>query len=302
MLERPFTTPVVLLIFNRPETTAQVFAAIRAVRPATLLVVADGPRPDRAGEAERCAVARAIVEQVDWPCEVLRNYADINLGCRRRVSSGLDWVFAQVPEAIILEDDCVPHPTFFRFCTELLDLYREDERIMHISGDNFQEGVNTGRESYYFSRYAHVWGWATWRRAWRHYDVDMRQWADFRARRLLANVLEDTAEVRYWDVKLESVARGQLDTWDVQWMFACWAHGGLSVLPHQNLVTNIGFGHGATHTRFKSRLAARPLRAMEFPLRHPNFVVRNRQADAYTGRWQFTSNPLTKLLSRLKLA
>jgi hypothetical protein len=165
MADFQLTTPVAFLIFNRPDTTAKVFEAIRQAKPPKLLVVADGPRPDRPDDIEKCKAARGVVEQVDWDCEVLRNYSDVNLGCKKRVSSGLDWVFNTVEEEIILEDDCLPHPTFFRFCEELLDYYRHDERIMVISGDNFQFGRNCTEYSYYFSRYNHCWGWSTWRRS-----------------------------------------------------------------------------------------------------------------------------------------
>lgn len=299
MLECPLTTPVALLIFNRPETTAQVFAAIRAARPTTLLVVADGPRPERAGEAERCAAARAVVEQVDWPCDVLRNYADVNLGCRRRVSSGLDWVFETVEEAIILEDDCVPHPTFFRFCAELLERYRDDERVMHISGDNFQTAPLRSAYSYYFSRYPHVWGWASWRRAWQHYDVDLKLWPELRAGGWLLDWLGEADSARYWSRTMESCYRRLIDTWDFQWTLACWAQSGLSILPAVNLVSNVGFNTEATHTRFGSRLANLPTQPLEFPLRHPPFILRDSRADAFTEREQFApSNRWRRILKR----
>ena len=169
-----FRTPVAMLIFNRPETTARVFERVREARPPKLLVVADGPRADRPGEAGRCREARAVVEAVDWPCELMTDYSEANLGCGERISSGLDWVFDSVEEAIVLEDDCLPHPSFFRFCEELLKRYRAEERVMHVSGDNFQSAGRAGgavgrllrlagrswSPSYYFSRYAHVWGWA----------------------------------------------------------------------------------------------------------------------------------------------
>src|SRR6185369_14461868 len=170
MADWALTTPVAFIIFNRPDTTEKVFAEIARARPPKLLVIADGPRAGRAGEADRCAATRAIIDRVDWDCKVLTNYSDVNLGCKNRVASGIDWVFEQVPEAIILEDDCLPDPTFFRFCEELLIRYREDERISQICGANFQFGRKRSNDSYYFSRYNHIWGWASWRRAWQHYD------------------------------------------------------------------------------------------------------------------------------------
>src|SRR5215831_13781675 len=163
--------PVALFVFNRPKLTATVYERIRAARPRRLLVVADGPRPFRPEDRQLCRATRQIVSAPDWACELLTNFADENLGCGRRMSSGLDWVFQQCSEAIILEDDCVPCESFFSFCSEMLNRYREDARIMHVSGNNFQDGRTRGRGSYFFSRYTLSWGWATWRRAWSHYDV-----------------------------------------------------------------------------------------------------------------------------------
>ena len=278
----PLETPVALLIFNRPELTTRVFQVVREARPRQLLVVADGPRLDRPGEEERCLAARAAVSQVDWDCEVLWNCADHNLSCRRRVSSGLNWVFEQVENAVVLEDDCVPHPTFFPFCQDLLVRYRDDTRVMGISGDNFlSEGAHSPY-SYYFSRYTHVWGWATWRRAWKHYDVDMQLWPEIRAGDWLAAAFPGARERRFWTRILDRVWTRQVDTWDYQWSFACWQQGGLTILPRVNLVSNVGFGGDATHTLVRSPLAARPASPMTFPLCHPPFVMRNVEADAYT--------------------
>lgn len=161
MYDFQLKTPVAFLIFNRPDTTRRVFAEIAKARPPKLLVVADGPRADHPDDVEKCAAVRAIIDGIDWDCKVLTNYSDINLGCKRRVSSGLDWVFDTVEEAIILEDDCLPHPAFFRFCEEMLNKYRDDKRIAMISGDNFQFGRKRTEYSYYFSRYPHIWGWAS---------------------------------------------------------------------------------------------------------------------------------------------
>lgn len=275
-------TPVALFIFNRPEATVKVFAEVARAKPPRLLVVADGPRADRPGEADRCAAARAVVERVDWDCELLTNYSEVNLGCMRRVAGGLDWVFATVEEAVILEDDCVPHPTFFRYCDELLEKYRDDERVMLVSGDNFLLGAKQSRDSYYFSRYGLVWGWASWRRAWRHYDVDISLWPELRGTNWLLDVHGDKKAARYWAQVLDDVRAGRIDTWDYQWLFACWASGGLCVTPSVNLVSNVGFGAGATHTLNISPVADLPVVAMQFPLRHPPHLVRDWEADRMT--------------------
>jgi hypothetical protein len=232
-------TPVAFVIFNRPDTTLRVFETIRAARPATLLVVADGPRPDRPGEADRCAAARAVIDGVDWDCEVLTNFADTNLGCKRRISSGLDWVFSLVEEAIILEDDCVPHPDFFAFCTALLERYRDDERVMMISGTNSLLKLDIP-ESYLFSRYFSVWGWATWRRAWKNYDVDLKRWEKIGGQEQLKYLFPQRFVVEYLTRSYNAVQSGRIDTWDYQWGFCCLFNNGLSAVPRVNLISNIG--------------------------------------------------------------
>jgi hypothetical protein len=239
------------------------------------------------GELDKVAATRAIVNSVDWECEVLTNYSEVNLGCKRRVYSGIDWVFEQVAEAIILEDDCVPNPSFFRFCAELLERYRHDTRIMAISGDNFQFGRQRSPYSYYFSRYNHIWGWATWRRAWRFYDVEMEKWPEIRDQGWLSDYLGSRRRAAYWNEIFELVYRRKINTWDYQWMFACWLQSGLCILPSRNLVSNVGFGANATHTASHSRVAALPIDTMKFPLVHPSFVIRDPRADAQTDKLFF---------------
>ncbi|SRR5579883_3102355 len=275
-------TPVAFLIFNRPHLTQTVFNAIRQAQPPVLLVIADGPRVDRAGEAELCAQTRAIIQQVDWDCQVLTNFSETNLGCKKRVSSGLDWVFKTVEEAIVLEDDCLPHPTFFPFCEALLDHYRHDTRVMVISGNNFQFGRKRTPDSYYFSHYNHIWGWASWRRAWRYYDVKMSLWPTIRRGDWLHDFLRDDRAVHYWTEVFDAVSRNLIDTWDYQWMFACWTQHGLTVLPNVNLISNLGFGAGATHTTEVTQFSNLATEAMPFPLQHPTFVIRDTKADALT--------------------
>ena len=272
-------TSVVLIIFNRPETTKEVFDAIAEAKPRRLFIAADGPRfPEEAG---KCEQARAVVEKVDWDCEVLKNYSDINLGCKLRPASGMDWVFSQVEEAIILEDDCLPAPSFFAFCQALLEYYRDDKRIMVISGNNFQDGQKRGTYSYYFSKYSHIWGWATWRRAWRHFDADMKTWPEFRRAGLIRSVCRDPYEQEYWTGIFDSVFAGTDSIWDAQWLYTCWSQNGLCILPNSNLVSNIGCGPDATHTLSENVIPGIPTVDI-WKITHPIFVVEDHQADAYT--------------------
>jgi hypothetical protein len=273
--------PIIFLIFNRPAETFSVFERMREARPEQLLIVADGPRSNRPGEAALCRQTREVLERVDWPCEVLTNFAETNMGCGRRVASGLDWAFEQVEEAIILEDDCLPDPSFFRYCGELLERYRADERIMMISGNNFQNGASRTADSYYFSQLPHCWGWATWRRAWQHYDFAMRDWRRAPNLTLLQELADNSELERYWRQCLDGVTAGKIDTWDYQWMYCLWKQRGLAVAPNVNLVTNIGFGAAATHTVAVDDRYLVPTHAIKFPLRHPAIIEPHREADAF---------------------
>ncbi len=275
-------TPVALIIFNRPEVTERVFGEIARARPQKLFVIADGPRAEHTGETERCAATRTIIERVDWDCEVLKNYSDVNLGVGRRPATGIRWVFEEVEEAIILEDDCLPHPTFFRYCEELLEKYRDDERIMHISGDNWHFGQKPRPFSYFFSRYCYSCGWASWRRAFQYYDPEIKLWPTLRDTSWLLDILGDPRAVTFWERKFDLISTTGIENngWDWPWLFACWAHRGLSILPSTNLISNIGFGEDATHTKWTDDERANvPTVDMIFPLDHPPCMVWDRDAD-----------------------
>jgi hypothetical protein len=305
-------SPVLFLVFNRPETTQRVFEAIRAARPPRLYVAADGPRESRADEAQRCARVREIAVAVDWPCEVKTLFREQNLGCKRAVSSAIDWFFAQEAEGIILEDDCLPHPTFFPYCDELLERYRQVPSVMMISGDNFISSVWEPQEGYYFSRYTHIWGWASWRRAWKHYDVLLSDWGRGSASHPILRTLfpKSASSRKHWARIFNAVAAGAIDTWDYQWNYACWKQGGLVCIPRRNLISNIGFGAGATHTTSpESKMANLPFEALTFPLQHPSAIEPSSDADRWTSKHVFEIKSdfvrivrgLARRLSRLRL-
>lgn len=273
----PCHVPVALIVFNRPDLTARVFDAIRAARPSRLLLIADGPRND--AEAGACEEVRAIVQRVDWPCDVSKDFADRNLGCGRRPATGIDWVFSQVEEAILLEDDCLPAPSFFRFCAALLERYRDEPRVMHISGDDYLLGAKTRDTSYYFSNYTFSCGWATWRRAWRHYDYRMSSWPDFRKDGRLQRTFPDPVVRRFWEGKVQPLHEGKRDdAWDFQWNYAVWSQGGLSALPTRNLICNLGWRPDGTHTHAESRWSNLPREDIE-EIAHPMEITRDEEAD-----------------------
>ncbi len=298
---RQLTTPVAFIIFNRPDTTARVFEAIRQAKPPKLLVVADGPRENRPGEAEKCAATRAVIDQVDWGCEVLKNYSETNLGCKRRVSSGIDWVFQTVDEAIIVEDDCLPQPEFFSYCDELLERYRQDTRVMHIAGSNFGITGKNPQESYYFSRRTHIWGWATWRRAWQHYDVNMRLWPELKQQNRLIEIVGNKPEADKKTEIFDKVYGGAVDTWDYQWHFTCLWNGNFTIIPNTNMVENIGFHQDAsTHTTAPpGDFGDMKVEKLQFPLIHPQFFIREDEADTLYFNKMHNPTVITKIKKRI---
>lgn len=235
-------TPVALFAFNRPNYTKQVLSEIRKVRPTKLFLIVDGPRCDNVSDQVRVREVHQALTDIDWPCEVHHNYSRVNLGCKRRVATGLDWLFEQVDEAIILEDDCVPSTAFFSYCASMLQRYRADRRVFSISGSCFSP--HEGGTGHYFSRFALMWGWATWRDRWREYRVRP---SDFRSV-LLRTWGQRPVALAYWWKIFSDIERGKLDTWDYQWTLTVWRHRALVCRPSVNLVKNIGFGESATHT------------------------------------------------------
>lgn len=279
-LKEKLATPVAFFIFKRPDTTEKVFEAIRQAKPMKLLVVADGPREDRIGESQKCSAVRAIIDRIDWDCEVLKNYSDVNLGCKNRVSSGLDWVFNTVEEAIILEDDCLPNSSFFRFCQDLLERYRNDERIMMISGTNYAGEWKSSTQSYHFSYYGGIWGWASWRRAWKNYDVTMELWESQEIKNRIRDVLANEFHYKVREKQFEETFLGKIDTWDYQWSFSRLLQSGLSVVPSRNLVANIGFGEDSTHTSSTSSGVSEMLTYdFNFPIKYNKFTAVDRDYD-----------------------
>ncbi len=242
-------TPILFIIFNRPETTQQVFTSIRNAQPTQLYIAADGPRENVSGEKELCKQARHIVSQIDWKCEVKTLFQEKNLGCKIAVSSAIDWFFKNVEEGIILEDDCLPDSSFFLFCEKMLEKYRGDKNIMHISGTNFQFGEKIGPFSYYFSHCPHVWGWATWKRSWVHYSPSMFQLDAFISSNKAAVLFKNKKVAHFWNSLFQHVKKKDVDTWDVQWSYSVMNQAGISITPNINLVKNIGFGNNSTHTQ-----------------------------------------------------
>ncbi len=277
-------TAVLLAVFNRPDQTRRVFDAIRAARPKRLFVTADGPRPHVQGDAARCEETRRIATAVDWDCQVVTRFGATNLGVKQALSAGISWFFDQVEDGIILEDDCLPDATFFSFCAELLACYRDDEKIMQISGSNFlPAGTITPQNSYYCTAINDIWGWATWRRAWRHFDLDMPGYARFRSEGRIQSYFGDRAIAdwmqSYFDEAELYRDNERIGIWSSAWSYAMCREGGYTLAPSHNLVANIGIEGDATNSGASFRLYDQyPVRSIG-PLQHPPTLEVDHEAD-----------------------
>jgi hypothetical protein len=269
--------PVLFLVFNRPAETKQVFQAIREARPRRLYIAADGPRPNRSGELALCDEVRRIATAIDWECEVKTLFRSENIGCKYAVSSAIDWFFSHEEAGIILEDDTLPSKSFFAYCSELLVKFRDDTRVMKVSGFNVLSGQYDYPYDYFFSNFSFAWGWATWRRAWRLNDLELQHW----------NLVKNLKFDEFYPFNKErnlcfEQALGSLDTWDYQWDFTMASQGGLQIIPRVSLVQNIGFNEHATHTtRDESKRGQVMASDLEWPLRSfPNIILPNRDYEA----------------------
>ena len=262
-------TPVLFLIFNRPDTTKRVFDAIRKAKPPRLYIAGDGPRKEKTGEKEKVAMTRDIALQIDWPCEVYTLFRENNLGLRQAVGSAITWFFKHEEQGIILEDDCLPHEDFFSFCEVLLERYKHNTEVFSITGSNFQKGRKWGRHSYYFSRYPHIWGWATWRRAWQHFDSEFSFWPDFKKSAAWKKGFSNFLFRNYHENIFNQVYNREIKSWASIWRATIWYNKGIVATPNVNLISNIGFGADATHTlnenNDRAALPTFPLKEIKHP-------------------------------------
>lgn len=293
-----FSTPIALIIFNRVDTTRKVIDILRTIKPKFLYVIADGPRVDVPADVELCYLARSVIDEVDWPCQIFKRYLDVNLGCGHSPAQGLDWVFSQVDSCIILEDDCAPDVTFFSFCEEMLIRLRDDDRVMMVSGNNHLMGEYVCSDSYFYSINTQTHGWATWRRAWAKYDFYMNDWPTISSTNWLTNFLGSKKYADIWFKTFENAYREansnlKCSYWDFQWTFACWRNHALNVIPSCNLVTNLGYGDNATHpTPIDHPLANLPVKSIEFPLKHPIGMIQSYDADWILSKTVYGYRPI----------
>ncbi|MEM6690902.1 MAG: glycosyltransferase family 2 protein [Planctomycetota bacterium] len=280
-------TPLMLVVFNRPDHVLKSFERVRQTRPQRLFIASDGPRADRQEERQAVMASRAIAEQVDWPCRVTKIYSDTNLGCAKRVSTAIDTAFDSVDRLCILEDDCVADSSFFRFVDCLMDRHEDDDWVTTVTGNNHQDGLQRGSGDYYFSKYSHCWGWATWRRAWKHFDFPLKPWRTYVEQKAFCEMLSERLEYKYWLSTWEAIRRGKLNSWAIPWLFSQWSVGGLTATPNVNLVENIGFDDRATHTSDQQSALRTAAGTLE-QFRAPADVARCVEADRFVDAKMFS--------------
>lgn len=292
----PLNTAVLFLVFNRLDTTKQVFEAIRQAKPPRLYVAADGARSIKEGEAEKVqAVRDYIMQNIDWECDVKTLFRDKNLGCKYAVSGAITWFFENEEQGIILEDDCLPSQSFFWFCEELLERYKNDERVWHIGGTNPIDTQLISSE-YYFSEYNRIWGWASWKRAWSVYDVEISAWPNIKTMNVLKEILGES-EANKYERLFDRVYEGKIDTWDYQW-FLYRLLNGKAIIPKVNLISNIGFGEEATHTfDIEHKLSKLPRGEFKFPIVHPDYLIVDKERDL---SWKLFSSESISVFSKVK--
>jgi hypothetical protein len=294
----PLNTAVLFLVFNRLDTTKQVFEAIQQAKPPRLYIAADGARENREGEDTKVkAVRDYIMQNIDWECEVKTLFREQNMGCKYAVSSAITWFFKNEKMGIILEDDCLPSQSFFWFCEELLERYKDDMRVWHISGDNFQNGTKRGEADYYFSKYNHVWGWASWANRWKLYDVELDSIVDTK---FLEKTFENQNTLKQWTKTFHTMKEKGIDTWDYQWTFCMWHNDALAILPNINLISNVGFGIDATHTTGDSEFSK--LLAYDLVITtYSDDIEQNLEADGYTSKIMFSKKSIiTRVINKIK--
>ena len=275
-----FNTPILFLIFNRPDTTKQVFERIKAIKPKYLYLAADGARENKEGEQKRVEQTRKVVlDNIDWECKVKTLFREKNLGCGQAVSQAITWFFDNVEQGIILEDDTLPDMSFFTFCEELLNKYKDDERVMMVSGLNICSEWKSAIQSYHFAYFGGVWGWASWKRAWNYYDIRLSLWENSEVKNLVKNFFSFNDSLLENRIRLyNDLFENKIDTWDLQWGFAKLINSGLNIIPSTNLIQNIGCGIDATHTHGSHPWANLAIKSIE-NINHPKIMMTDIEYD-----------------------
>ena len=294
-----FSTPVLLIIFNRPDKVKKLIEALAEIQPQYLYISADGPRSHVATDTANCNEARYLAQTISWPCEIHTNFSAKNLGVDKGMETAMNWFFSSVEEGIVIEDDCIPHRDFFRFTENLLEKYRDNPRIMLICGSNFQDGIARGTESYYFSEYP-TWGYAMWRRTWTQFDSTLSHLEEFEKEHRIDEILEDPRQKKFWLNFFRKIRRGKFNFTDTRLAFSMWNAYGMCIIPNVNLIKNVGFGSDATHTTASDKdksIETQPLGTIV----HPPAIAINRTADDYFFYKTHNNSFLKKALIKIKI-
>lgn len=301
-------SPILFLIFNRPDVTKAVFEKIQMVKPTRLYIAADGPRSGYKNENDLCKETLSVIKNIDWDCEVKTLFRETNLGCKEAISSAITWFFDQEEEGIILEDDCMPAISFFYYCDTLLEKYRYDARIRHIGGCNLQLGRKWGEATFYFSHLTAVWGWASWRRVWKDYDKELKNYHEDEVRTELTKIFNDRFLIDSWEHIFREVKANKIDTWDYQYAFLNYFNNALTIHPNVNLISNIGFREDATHTTSPDHAFSNLQLEEITEITYPKYLLPERSADyaiyehqfQLSARWQEYNHSRKSFKKRLK--
>ena len=278
---------IVVIIYKRTKPLIQLVEILKKVKPKKIYIIADGPKTKK--EKVFTNIARSIIEKnIDWNCKINKIYSSKNLGLRKRIVTGLDKVFKSEEQAIILEDDCIPDFSFFQFCNQLLEKYKNNHKILSISGTTHSEDIYIS-QSYYFSKYFHSWGWATWKRAWKNYDDNMNEWKTKDDHKWLKRIIPNTIERIYWKKIFNMTSQNKINSWAYRWTYSHLKHGGLSIIPSKNLVSNVGFGKNATHNKLSVGSMRVKSSQIKFPLKHPKKISINDLKDHETAKKVYLS-------------
>ncbi len=289
-----FSTPILLLEFNRPDYFLKMIDLLRPLQPKIIFIHRDGPRSSKPEDQDLCNTIEELVSKIDWKCQIKTFFSKQNLGCKNGVNEGISWFFSKFEEGIILEDDCLPDLSFFDYCEELLEKYRNETKVGMIAGSNFFGKTNIS-ESYFFSKFPQCWGWATWKRAWQKYDVTMKDWPA-QGDKIVCNQFSNARSVNYWQKIFAQTFLNKIDTWDYQWVYTCWKNKWLCIVPQANLVSNIGFDARATHTIFEfSPTANQKSYKISLPLQNPSKIDSNQNLDDQLQAQQYQRPILLKL-------
>ena len=312
-------SPVLLIFFNRPETLKITFEKIRKARPRKLYLAQDGPRDNCESDPENIKLCREIVDNIDWECQVFRNYSEENMGCGRGPYSAISWFFSNEECGIVLEDDCVASDSFFTFCDEMLEKYRCDERVFLITGCNLELKTKDVDSSYFFGYSGTNWGWASWKRCWSEMDYccsfTKDKYVINNLRTMLIRMQHDKGrkEIKLFLDTFKRLEKGEnISYWDVQWQAIRYLNHQLSIIPSCNLITNIGIGNTSTHAKnFKTpkgyydgigkvNFYYNKRYEMEFPLKHPKYLIQNTRYDQAVDKKLYPSFCI-KVLKKLGL-